>query len=305
MFKSIFALLAACLFLLSYSRAEGNVQLDSNSSHPIDQRLYKTIDSLSKSGVDTIIIFRFSRHTNGFNGKGMALWKDKDLFYLRKLSFNEAGIIKEDFTGLCIEQTKSEELFHFYFLNGLDTLSKNLPSASLSMSHDSRHKMRIRVKYHRNQYAYDGLTIKHNNSNLHSIWLNKLRKYLDTDDYTYVNNFKFASFPRTYHGNWATTEWYYTFFNDSAFRFESRGHFGYTKTHGSYYVKSDTLILNSPKISTDTTVIFNNERFKIDGDSCIYELDTKSRFDYCITQLIPELTNEKDTLFYLRESRKR
>ena len=110
-----------------------------------------------------------------------------------------------------------------------------------------------------------------------------------------------------YYGSWARTTWEYHFNKDNSFSFKSNGHFGNTRSIGKYSVTGDTLILNS--ILSDTTdrkgfYNFKNEKFLIDGDSCIISLSTG--YDYCKTHLTEsKIENSNDVIWTIEPSRKR
>lgn len=85
-----------------------------------------------------------------------------------------------------------------------------------------------------------------------------------------------------YTGFWARTIWEYNFFENNTFWFKSTGHFGNRLSSGHYVIIQDTLILNSTPTDTikeEMFYIFNQDKYIIDGDSCIIHL--KTGYDYC------------------------
>ena len=90
-----------------------------------------------------------------------------------------------------------------------------------------------------------------------------------------------------YAGYWAQTSWEYKFYDNNTFWFESSGHFGNTLSSGQYSINQDTLELNSIPTDTIKKEIFYNfkrDKYLIEGDSCIVDLQTG--YDYCKTQTI-------------------
>lgn len=88
-----------------------------------------------------------------------------------------------------------------------------------------------------------------------------------------------------YAGYWARTSWEYKFYDNNTFWFKSSGHFGNTLSSGHYSINQDTLMLTS--VLTDTIkkevfYKFSEDKFLIEGDSCIVNLQTG--YDYCKTQ---------------------
>ncbi len=84
-----------------------------------------------------------------------------------------------------------------------------------------------------------------------------------------------------YQGYWADTYWEWSFWDNNKFHFSTRGHFGFTDTDGSYFIKNDTIYVTSyPKSKQYTNESMPiNETLLIDGDSCI--IDPSVKYDYC------------------------
>lgn len=58
--------------------------------HDIDILARITIDSLSESGVDTVLYFRDWPHTNGFNGYGKLTWKKSGIVMQKYIEFDSS-----------------------------------------------------------------------------------------------------------------------------------------------------------------------------------------------------------------------
>ena len=80
----------------------------------------------------------------------------------------------------------------------------------------------------------------------------------------------------TYKSYWASTKWSFEFFKDFTYKRTSFGHYGNTVVKGKYSIKGDTLMILSGQQNTHGTV---NDKYLIDGDSCIIDIDNKH--DYC------------------------
>lgn len=110
-----------------------------------------------------------------------------------------------------------------------------------------------------------------------------------------------------YYGSWASTTWEYHFKKDQSFSFKSNGHFGNTNSYGNYSIKDDTLILNSVHSdigSQEGFYNFNNDKFLIEGDSCVISLGTG--YDYCKTHIQEtKIENSEDVYLMIKNSRKR
>jgi hypothetical protein len=102
-----------------------------------------------------------------------------------------------------------------------------------------------------------------------------------------------------YQGWWARTNWTYEFKDNNEFIFNSTGHGGFDTVKGSYIIKGDTIVLNSPK--SDSTLAFENEQLIIDGDSCI--IDLSLRYDYCKKGQVT--IDDGDSRFFIHNSRTR
>lgn len=96
-----------------------------------------------------------------------------------------------------------------------------------------------------------------------------------------VTNVTGQSITGTYSSWWASTWWEFRFLMNNTYIRTSSGHYGNTVVNGEYKVSNDTIILVSGFKNTHGTV---NEKYLIDGDSCIIDIDLK--YDYCKTKTV-------------------
>jgi len=84
-----------------------------------------------------------------------------------------------------------------------------------------------------------------------------------------------------YFGAWARSRFTYSFAKDKTFSLITAGHFGNTKTVGTFSISGDTIYLTPyPKEKQkDKYALNSNQILLIDGDSCIIELSVG--YDYC------------------------
>lgn len=104
-----------------------------------------------------------------------------------------------------------------------------------------------------------------------------------------------------YAGSWARTSWEYKFYDNNTFWFKSSGHFGNMFSSGQYSINQDTLVLNSFATDTIKKKVFYNfkgDKYLIDGDSCIVDLQTG--YDYCKIQTPVDIN-----IWMVRASRQR
>jgi hypothetical protein len=101
-----------------------------------------------------------------------------------------------------------------------------------------------------------------------------------------------------FEGSWAETVWSFEFSKDNTYKRTSDGHFGNTEVFGKYKINRDTILLTSYE-NTDGTI---SEKYLIDGDSCIIDINLK--FDYCKTK--PGKIENNEIIYQpMRQSRKR
>lgn len=82
-----------------------------------------------------------------------------------------------------------------------------------------------------------------------------------------------------YSGWWGSTWWEFRFLMNNTYIRTSTGHYGNTVVNGEYKLRKDTIILIRGFENTHGTV---NEKYLIDGDSCIIDIDLG--YDYCKTR---------------------
>ena len=123
----------------------------------------------------------------------------------------------------------------------------------------------------------------------------KLKRYLILilAYYAFAPSINAQTLERTYVGNWARTTWTYNLYSDSTFEFITFGHFGNTKSKGTYYILDDSLFL----LRDSGNAMGIKEKFIIEGDSVI--VDYNLRYDYKSIDKAPALHDSKRLNEYL------
>ena len=163
------------IFLLIGIQINGQINIceDYQSYHPIDEQIISFRDSLNEIGIDTVLIYRHWKYTNGFNGYGKVIWAKNGKFYQFKSIFeNEAN--KYGIKSLGIQKVKKDSLICFYFQNRLDTITENPTQSMISMSHDASHFVEITIKDFSYCFVIKGLVVSFNPVNLRAKWINML-----------------------------------------------------------------------------------------------------------------------------------
>lgn len=139
------------------------------SHHPIDVENFKIKDSLIENGIDTILVYRHWKYTNGFNGYGKVIWKDNGINYQCKTIFEN-----NETKALGIQKLDNDSLINYYFKNGLDTIKENPTNSMVSATHDASHF--VEISYGKKSYCYviKGFIVFFNPENLRANWINIL-----------------------------------------------------------------------------------------------------------------------------------
>jgi hypothetical protein len=109
-----------------------------------------------------------------------------------------------------------------------------------------------------------------------------------------------------YAGNHSMTNYFYIFYTDGRFKSDITGHLGNEgETRGTYSISNDTIFIKPlPKDQQINKYYYQfNEKFIIDGDSCI--IDLEMLYDY--RKLKPgnnEMYNSKERLLKSISKRK-
>ncbi len=167
-------LICQVLIIISF-QLSGQVSIcgEYQSYHPIDKQLLTFKDSLKGIGIDTILIYRHWKYTNGFNGYGKVVWVEKGKKNHCKLIF-ENGSSNNEVKVLEMQTMKNDSLINFFFKNRLDLISENPTNSIISISHDSTHF--VEISYNNESYCYliEGVIVFSNPEHLRSKWVHLL-----------------------------------------------------------------------------------------------------------------------------------
>lgn len=175
--KTRILLLITGILGLTLSRAFGQIILcDSfQSHHPIDIRLLQTKDSLIRSGIDTIILYRHSLHTNGFNGYGKAIWINGGQTNQLRWNINHSSN-KLSLSEASFPKSNQDSLFNFFILNKIDTLLSPLTKPTIYISHDGSHFVDVYINQRKYCNLIADLIVQTNEGNALADFIDMLKE---------------------------------------------------------------------------------------------------------------------------------
>lgn len=135
-----FVLILFLSIKLSYSFAQTPSQklCDIELKHPLDIKAALIKDSLKKTGVDTLLIYRHWHATNGYNGYAKVLWRKNGKLQQKQIPFlNDVPYLRMDsirYSAIPLDTVFSEDFF-----NELFSVTENPTKQDYQQTHDTEH----------------------------------------------------------------------------------------------------------------------------------------------------------------------
>ncbi|MBO6515011.1 MAG: hypothetical protein JJ975_00490 [Bacteroidia bacterium] len=130
---------------------------DQPSKHPVDIIARKDIDSLKREGVDTILLYRHWLFTNGYNGYGKLIWKERgetrQYQYNFESQWNTYGI-----SSVVYRVSQENSGLRYFLENRLDTITSYpvYPIYFACYSHMPHHFVYFHIDQRQDCFNYTG-----------------------------------------------------------------------------------------------------------------------------------------------------